>query len=55
MKEIIDVNGFEIEKDKVNEIVQEIIKILKEKNITYAIAYMILDEIKDSLNNNIIR
>lgn len=55
MKEIIDVNGFEIEKDKIDEIVKKIIEILKEKNITYAVAYMILDEIKYSLNNDIIK
>lgn len=36
-------------------IVNQIVNILSKKNITYAIAYMILDEVKNSLENKMIK
>lgn len=52
--EVLNINGFDIEKREIDIIVNQIINILSKKNITYAIAYMILNEVKNSLENKII-
>ena len=46
MNEIIDVNGHFINQCKIYEMVNQIISIFDSKQITYAIANMILDETK---------
>ena len=55
MIEIIDVNGYSIEKEKIDRITQEIIDILSQKNITHAMAYMILENVKQELENTIVK
>lgn len=55
MIEIIDVNGYSIEKEKIDRITQEIIGILSQKNITHAMAYMILENVKQELENTIVK
>lgn len=55
MEQIIDVNGYTIEKSKINKITQEIINILSQKNITHAMAYMILENVKQELENTIVK
>lgn len=55
MEALIDVGGMQISQSKIDEIAFEIINILENKNITYAIAYMILDEVKEKLQNTILR
>lgn len=55
MEQIIDVNGYTIEKSEINKITQEIINILSQKNITHAMAYMILENVKQELENTIVK
>lgn len=55
MKQIIDINGHSIEKAKVEKITQEIINTLSQKNITHAMAYMILENVKQELENTIVK
>lgn len=52
---IINVNGYSIEKEKIDGITQEIIDILSKKNITHAMAYMILENVKQELENTIVK
>lgn len=52
---IINVNGYSIEKEKIDGITQEIIDILSQKNITHAMAYMILENVKQELENTIVK
>lgn len=52
---IINVNGYSIEKEKIDGIIQEIIDILSQKNITHAMAYMILENVKQELENTIVK
>lgn len=55
MNEILEVNGYEIGREKINGIVNEIITLLSTKNITHAIAYMILEDTKEQLENTIVK
>lgn len=55
MNEIIEINGYCIEQNEIDEIILEIIKLFSKKNITHAIAYMILDEVKNGLQNTVIK
>lgn len=55
IESIININGFSIKQSEINEIKEQIINILSQKNITHAIAYMILDETKDELQNTIVK
>lgn len=55
MKQIIDINGHSIEKEKIDRITKEIIDILSQKNITHAMAHMILENIKQELENTIVK
>ena len=50
-----EINGISIAETEIETIVDEIIEILSQKNITHAIANMILDEVKDKLMNTIIK
>lgn len=52
---IINVNGYSIEKEKIDRITQEIIDILSQNNITHAMAYMILENVKQELENTIVK
>lgn len=51
----ININGFVIEEKKLEDITNQIIDILSKKNITYAVAYMILDKAKEELENTIFK
>lgn len=55
MEKIIEFNGNTITENEVEDISKSIIKILSQKNITHAIAYMILDKVKEELQNTIIK
>lgn len=52
---IINVNGYSIEKEKIDRITQKIIDILSQNNITHAMAYMILENVKQELENTIVK
>ena len=51
----IEINGTSIAETEIENIVDEIIEILSQKNITHAIANVILDKVKDSLSNMIVK
>ena len=55
MDKIIDVDGFQIEQSRIDNIVKDIIGVLAKENITHAIAYMILEETKLKLDNTLVR
>lgn len=55
METFIEVNGNSITTTEVQNIVNEIIEILSQKNITHAIAYMILETTKQELENTIVK
>lgn len=55
METVIDINGICISQSDIDELVNEIIKLLSKKNITYAVAYMILNEVKNELQNTIFK
>lgn len=53
--EIEVINGAEIESKRIKDITSKIINILSKENITYAIAYVILNEVKNELENTLIK
>lgn len=55
MNYIVDINGFKITEKEIMKISYEVIEILAQKNITHAVAYMILDRTKEELQNTIVK
>lgn len=54
-EQAIEVNGHILYQSEINEIVSKIIGIFSDKKITHAVAYMILEEVKNQLQNTIVK
>ena len=53
-EQAIEENGHILLQSEINEIVSKIIDIFQDKKITHAVAYMILEEVKNQLQNTIV-
>ena len=54
-EQAIEVNGHILYQSEINKIVSKIIDIFSDKKITHAVAYMILEEVKNQLQNTIVK
>ena len=53
-EQVFEINGKLLLQSEINEIVSKIIDIFQDKKITHAVAYMILEEVKNQLQNTIV-
>ena len=55
ISQYIQIGNGSISSDQIKRIVSEIVQILNKENITYSIANMILDNVKEELSNTVIK
>lgn len=54
-EQVFEINGKLLLQSEINEIVSKIIDIFQDKKITHAMAYMILEGVKNQLQNTIVK